>query len=411
MREPVILINYTTDNGISIPITSKPLPALLAPPLHNGSFSTIVSSPASSHHLTPIERSNSSNSIEEQQKYIKLPPQPNYYTVIHRQSQEIQDLRQDLIKLNQKYIDQINRVQIAEKAKFQVESELEELSVRLFEQANDMVAKEKKARFHAEKKATQLERELKQVYEELDDERSQLLELKQKITSTPSLIENNESEYFDTSPSFVMPVENLQLDNGWLSLFQDFIAAAPETPLESMYRLPFMKQCLELDIEPCLRFGNSFKSNRLLTRRVLDAVIREPCFIETELPGKRHSHDDRLLSPVKQRAAVMAPTRRSSFAIFRAKSTTADECCYGCGNTIHADRFRFKLKTSDLEWFIIDRSCRDRLVAVCNFYAFIRHVRQGLQSQRTLHSLFQECVWLRLAMFWARSGVHHELKK
>jgi hypothetical protein len=141
-------------------------------------------------------------------------------------------------------------------------------------------------------------------------------------------------------------------------------------------------------------------------KKILDAVIKQPCFIESDTPRKRHSHDNALPNkPI---------TRRSSFAIFNTTKKTDESIqCYGCNNNVNTltDLFRFKLKETDTEWFWIDRSCRDRLVAVCDFYVFIRHVRQGLQSQRTINSLFQECVWLRLVMFWARSGVHHSLQK
>lgn len=417
MRDPVILINYA-DDRLSLPITSKPLPALLAPPsLYDGSLSSFASSAASSlSNLTPIskqhERSNSNNSLIEEHSFLQQQQQQSntdYYTVIQRQSQEIQDLRQDLIKLNQKYVAQMERVKTAERAQFQVESELEDLSLKLFEQANEMVAQEKKARFYAEKKVAQLERELNKVYEELDNEKAQLKELREKFTTAEDMIHPLSAIEKEDDCQFITPTiesNNVYLDDGWLSLFKDFLTVAPDTPLESIHRLPFLKHCLDLDIEPCLRFGN--RSSRLTMKKVLDAVIRQPCFIESDTPKKRHSHDDRISTPKQP------PARRSSFALFTSRlRSSIDEPyqCYGCGSNMNTtDLYKFKLKESDTEWFWIDRSCRDRLVAVCDFYVFIRHVRQGLQSQRTINSLFQECVWLRLVMFWARSGVHHLIK-
>ncbi len=409
MRDPVILINYANDH-LSIPITSKPLPALLAPPtgFADGSLSSFASS------VSNLERSNSSLSLmEEQHSYLQNNDNRNYYNVIQRQSQEIQDLRQDLIKLNQKYIDQVERIKTAEQAQFLVESELEDLSTKLFEQANEMVAQEKKARFYAEKKVSQLERELKKVYEELDNEKAQLKELKEKLTqeeSSPlsihplSMTENNSSNNDEFQYTATIESNNVYLDNGWLSLFKDFLTLAPNTPIESIHRLPFLKHCLDLDIEPCLRFGNRWC--KLSMKIIVYSLIKQPCFIESDTPRKRHSHDNALPNkPI---------TRRSSFAIFNTTKKTDESIqCYGCNNNVNTltDLFRFKLKETDTEWFWIDRSCRDRLVAVCDFYVFIRHVRQGLQSQRTINSLFQECVWLRLVMFWARSGVHHSLQK
>ncbi|CAO3632804.1 unnamed protein product [Mucor hiemalis] len=416
MRDPVILI----EGVCSMPITCKPLPALLAPPSplnRQGSLSSFASSASSTQQQQLPEEHTYLQQQQQQQQ-----PNNNYYTLIQKQSLEIQDLRQDLIKLNQKYIHQIDRIQIAEQAQFQVESELEDLSSKLFEEANEMVAQEKKARFLAEKRVAHLERELSGVYEALDYEREQLRELRAKFAAaavddttsvTPteevhplSVVEDDDKSSIASFTPFNS--NNIHLDHGWLTLFKDFIRLAPDTPLESIHRLPFMKQCLELDIAPCLRFGNNLKWGKLSMKKVLEAVIKQPCFIESDhSPQKRHSHDD--ISKKLQPATV---ARRSSFAIFRSALMTVKEeqyACHGCGNTTGttAHLFRFKLKETDTEWVWIDRSCRDRLVAVCNFYVFIRQVRQGLQSQKTLDSLFQECVWLRLVMFWARSGVHH----
>ncbi|KAI8636331.1 hypothetical protein BD408DRAFT_318242, partial [Parasitella parasitica] len=255
--------------------------------------------------------------------------------VIQKQSQEIQELRQDLVQLNQKYVDQIERVQTAEQAKYQVESELEDLSLRLFEQANHMVSDEKKARFDAEKRISKLERELTAVYEELGNERAQLNELRVKL--------HKES----THGCHGVPTA-AYLDNGWLNLFKRFLTLAPETPLEQIHKLPFLKQCLELDIEPCLRLGgHNAKGGQLSMRRVLDVILHQPCFIESET-AKRYSHDDRM--PLSSAASPPPPPLT---------------VCYGCGMELEAPLFRFRLKEQDPEYFTIDQPCRDRLVAVC----------------------------------------------
>ncbi|GAA5799624.1 hypothetical protein EDC94DRAFT_598017 [Helicostylum pulchrum] len=413
--DPVILIDsYHTRNGISVPITLKPLPALLAPPNNFDESPGSFYSPNSSLH---VSCSSLSSILKEEDSSLSQPNNSAYYMVIQKQSQEIQDLRQDLLRLNQRYIEQSDRIQIAEQARFQVESELEDLSSRLFEQANEMVSQEKRARYYAEKKATRLETELTLAYQELGDERDQLKELKQKFESdhllTLSPLNGNNNvpvihiDQQQQQHQQCMDPTNIYLDDGWLKLFKDFLSLAPITPLDTIHRLPFLKLCLDLDIEPCLRFGNTLKSSRISSKRVLEAIIHEPCFIESETPKKRHSHDDRMLAP-KQPVV-----RRSSFVTnafkFRSNEETQQQC-YGCGAMMNTDLFRFKLKEHDTDWFWIDRACRDRLVAVCDFYVFIRHVRSGLQDQRTIQSLFQECVWLKLCMFWARSGVHHYIK-
>ncbi|KAI8083266.1 uncharacterized protein B0P05DRAFT_536731 [Gilbertella persicaria] len=413
---------------IQVPITSKPLPALLAPPTTNmeASFSSCYSS--SSCFSSPIHSATDASSIQS-----KLPSEPSpqpillpqimpsttsYYSVTQAQSKEIQELRQDLIKLNQKYIQQIERIQIAEQARHQVESELEDLSLRLFEQANEMVAEERKKRYYAEKKVAQLERELGAVKEELENEKAQLSELRERFEENSTeehgfALTERTSPYTKAEDSVSIIPHTLGLssptclDNSWLNVFKDFLTLAPTTPIESLHKLPFMKQCLDLDIEPCLRFGNARSNSRLSFRKVFDAIIHQPCFIESEPSEKRPSQDNE----VKRQTSL---TRRHSFAFsFSNKSRTQPvyepiQHCYGCRTELGKDAlFRCRLKEQDHEWFWIDRACRDRLVAVCNFYVFIRHIQSGLQSQKTIDCLFRECIWLRLYMFWARSGIHH----
>ncbi|KAI9339227.1 hypothetical protein BD770DRAFT_400260 [Pilaira anomala] len=450
MMDPSIYIDsYYAKKDMTMPVTVKPLPALLAAP--SIEEPSLYSSNSSLHISSSCQSLASLFTNREEDGFDSSA----YYLVIQKQSQEIQELRQNIIELNERYMDQYERVQQAEQAKFQVESELEDLSLKLFEQANEMVSQEKRARYYAEKRVARLEKELASVNQELGDEREQLKELKLKFELDqdtychPLTIQNippPQQQYHQiTSPllspappppppsqtpqtpqtpvikvnynksTSIMDPANIYLDDHWLKLFKEFLVLAPNTPLDLIHRLPFLKLCLDLDIEPCLRFGNTAKSsNRLSARKALEAIMFAPCFIESELPMKRHSHDDPSMT-LKQPVT----TRRSSFVMnalnqFRTTTTTPEEPkhqCYGCGTALNnKDLFRFKLKEHDTDWFWIDRACRDRLVAACDFYVFIRHVRAGLQDQRSVQSLFQECVWLKLCMFWARSGVHHYIK-
>ncbi|KAJ3199910.1 hypothetical protein HDU82_009325, partial [Entophlyctis luteolus] len=93
--------------------------------------------------------------------------------------------------------------------------------------------------------------------------------------------------------------------------------------------------------------------------------------------------------------------------------------CATCGTTPAPTPFRFKIgngtdslaaKTgnsgsSDVRrWVAICASCRDRVVAVCEFYAFVRHLRLGLYSTRAEADVLREVVALRIKMWEARCG-------
>ncbi|KAI9257629.1 hypothetical protein BY458DRAFT_421517, partial [Sporodiniella umbellata] len=297
---------------------------------------------------------------------------------INKQAFQIEELRQDVMKLNQKYVQQIERFQEVEQQKAQVENELEDLSRSLFEQANAMVSQEKKTRFAIERKLVYTQKELMAVREELENEKAQFKELTNKL-------EEHEKNDAPSIKSQILPID--VVDRGWQDMFKVFIKAAPGTSIDLLHRVSFLKLCFHMDVQPCLRSGAGF--SRLTVKKLLEFLIHQSCFIE-------HATSFQI--------QYQESVRRISFAA-KFRSSPGHQC-YGCNSKLDKQEsiFRFKLKEQDTDWQYIDRACRNRLVAVCNFYTFVRHVQLGLQISRTVDSLFKECFKLRLAMFYARSG-------
>ncbi|KAI7876104.1 hypothetical protein K492DRAFT_152022 [Lichtheimia hyalospora FSU 10163] len=299
--------------------------------------------------------------------------------------------------LNDKYVDEIERVAEIQHSKDMVENELEDLSRRLFEEANGMVANEKREKHQLEMAQRQLEKQLQETQERLAAEQMQLKELRQRmedmayeqeqlkrsslttaeehaesksITSTEGG-ENNATESsasVDGSTSCAGQVTMDMTDPMLLSEFEDFIKLSASIPLKKLHSsISFLKNCLAEDVEPCLRFG---AHSRLSARKVAEAIVMNTCFIEETPVGF---------------AEEQAP-------------------CQACGRQDqHPLPYRFRTSYFD-DWACIDRYCRDRLVAVCEFYVFIRNVRQGYYNTRSLPDLYQECMRLRLQMFYARMG-------
>ncbi|OAD67211.1 hypothetical protein PHYBLDRAFT_118650, partial [Phycomyces blakesleeanus NRRL 1555(-)] len=77
-------------------------------------------------------------------------------------SEEFAALQSDMELLNDKYVDEIERVAEIQHSKDMVESELEDLSRRLFEEANGMVANEKREKYNLEMAQKHLENQLKE---------------------------------------------------------------------------------------------------------------------------------------------------------------------------------------------------------------------------------------------------------
>ncbi len=103
---------------------------------------------------------------------------------------EIRRKRVDLQTLNTKYIAGTERIAEIQHQKEMADRELEELSARLFEEANNMVASEKR-------KKHQLEELLRYTEDQLSTEQSQLNELRNRIETTAALSLQPPPPYFD----------------------------------------------------------------------------------------------------------------------------------------------------------------------------------------------------------------------
>ncbi|KAI8375372.1 hypothetical protein EDC96DRAFT_562432 [Choanephora cucurbitarum] len=215
----------------------KPLPALLAPSVTTIDIST------GSRYLSSSIACFDTLPYETQSKTLLNTSKSYHHPITQAQSTEIQELRGDLIKLNHKYIQQMERAQIAEQARLQTEAELEDLSIKLFEQANRMVSEEKKKRVDAEKRAVQLESTLTYVVQEL----MQLKEFRSKFEiqtiEDAAMLKHTKSSFIAPSGSVTrrMPnrLDNLCVDNRHLAALEDFLTWRPTAPIESLHELVF----------------------------------------------------------------------------------------------------------------------------------------------------------------------------
>lgn len=366
---------------------------------------------------------------------------------LESKSSELVRLKKDMQALNAKYVGEINRVSDIQHEKDLLEQELEELSRRLFEEANGMVAVEKREKWKLEVAYRQLEGQLKETEDRLSAEQSQLQELRirmeemthdrqqdeegmlkvsaiygdEKGVPRPSMEEkikriSANDPYFRaqldmaklhgiaketstaSSSSFSLPPspssqpssppppnQEPQIDDhNWLE-FQEFVQVAAVTPPKKLHSIPFLKHCLNEDIEPCLRFG---PHPRLSSRKIADAIMISPCFIEESSEGYE---------------VPTAPTRNSGSkqSWFSSSTNSTVQGCHACGRPAKIVHFRFKLIEQD-DWSYIDESCRERLVAVCEFYVFIRNTRLGYYASRSIDDLYSEATRLRLQMFYSR---------
>ncbi|KAJ2845059.1 hypothetical protein GGI22_006679, partial [Coemansia erecta] len=100
---------------------------------------------------------------------------------IDQQRDVIAGLKNDLSAMNDKFVDQVNMTAEISHSRELVEAELEDLTQKLFTEANTMVAEEKKARAETEKTASHLRKIIADLEERLSNETMQSHELKERI--------------------------------------------------------------------------------------------------------------------------------------------------------------------------------------------------------------------------------------
>ncbi|KAF9365352.1 rab guanine nucleotide exchange factor S2 [Mortierella sp. NVP85] len=333
--------------------------------------------------------------------------------------------QRDLAILNDKYVDEIEKVAELQHAKEMVEGELEELSRTLFEEANGMVASEARARHQLELTRKHLELELKDAQDRLAAETSQLKELKTKMESMmDGQPQSKRSSTDPTShgsvdlgqlfglnkisvpePAPEEPATTIAIDGHLMHEFKEFVAQSSTVRLAKIHSLPFMRHCQDEDVEPCLRFGSN---PRISARKLTEGICSNTCFIEEATAEQVKEYERMVLAaqqpppPSRNPASnknMLWERLQTQYALYQAPKGG----CQTCGRSGPLTH-RYRLATSD-EWNFIDRFCRDRIVAACEFYIFIRNIRAGLYSTRTIEDLYSESLRLRLQMFYARAGV------
>ncbi|KAJ1732589.1 hypothetical protein LPJ72_003335 [Coemansia sp. Benny D160-2] len=392
---------------------------------------------------------------------------------IDQQRDIIAGLKNDLSAMNDKFVDQVNMTAEISHSRELVEAELEDLTQKLFTEANTMVAEEKKARAETEKTASHLRKIIVDLEDRLSSETMQSHELKERIEqmsaeyddllvkrtfvssrrgsfsshlsdmagadggavlrkdgsmvqisgfaggngSVSGAAGGSSSDGFriaahaaavvagskTNSPSPLATTNGspqIRLDETLLAEFKDFATQTQSMRSSNYMSTSYIKSVVSADIEPCLRFG---PHPRISSRNVHDAIMANRLQIEEMTP--------QIAAELRrqQQNADRTNGNRSAMLWERFSGTVAvnPNGCQACGRECQQCTYRFRMGyRPDSEWIQIDTMCRDRLVAVCEFYGFVRYLRQGIFASRSLMDLYTETIRLRLCMFYARIGAY-----
>ncbi|XP_046845845.1 guanine nucleotide exchange factor for Rab-3A-like isoform X2 [Xenia sp. Carnegie-2017] len=228
----------------------------------------------------------------------------------------------------------------------EVEAELEELTASLFQEAHAMVLEANIKQSNAEKKYNETNNKVDMLEAEVEALKTLV------ITSTPSKPRSRRSrrgsaeqqKCFDSSGS----VQSSQINdnvNGEVDgkapnqekevdviVFKEFLAWMEERKLDQSQ--PFLSRMYNEDVTPCLDF-----TNKELSKIFLNAMESNTLVLE-KIPGKRLTRKCALTETVR-------------ICQYRAMATETGE------------------------WHYLCQSARQRIVAVCDFFTYIRYIHLG----------------------------------
>lgn len=287
---------------------------------------------------------------------------------------------QEELKLKDEQCEKLSRV------RNQLESELEELTASLFQEAHAMVRAANVKRAAAEKRF----KEANNKVEVLQAEVSALKQL--VLTSTSSRGHSSGISWRRHSDEHLSPCPDCnsyncdaavtRLNGTCLHgsqngndppsdesevdviLFREFLQWMDERSVS--HDQPFLARIYKEDVGPCLDFPN-----KELALAVHSAIENNTLMMET-FSGK----------PVFRKCAL---TGTSRFCLHRVKLSEKGD------------------------WYNLSRNSRVRIVAVCDFYTYVRYIQQGL-VKADVTEIYWELMRLRSKMALARLGMEGTVK-
>ncbi|ODQ50508.1 hypothetical protein SAICODRAFT_39818, partial [Saitoella complicata NRRL Y-17804] len=358
------------------------------------------------------------------------------------------DAEQVQASLTKELNEAVNGKKQAEKERKGMETELEELTRSLFEEANKMVASARRDREASEKKREQMQARLADTETLLKNHQEQLADLKlmvQRIHSenedtassvpgTPGLpygfALNNRSSRdslransFDTAPESSIPTYHPSHPTSFPNIFQaifrtdtpvysDFKSLISVAKIMNEQRLPArITQALpgappnppHAPTNPRPADSSSLKDLRYFKRCLTEDI--EPTLRLDQAPGLSWMARRAVLPSILDGTLIIDPTPPAS-----PHSTSSCSLCGASNTTDPTLRRTHRFRTSDTSaavWYALCGYCVGRVRTVCDFVGWVRGVRDGIRNVRgegEEERCWEESTRLREAMFWARMG-------
>ncbi|CAG8471994.1 6699_t:CDS:2 [Paraglomus brasilianum] len=216
--------------------------------------------------------------------------------------------------------------------------------------------------------------------------------------------------------------KKVYVDGLYFEEFQEYVKSFGHNPSSKDLNLnsPFMKRCMQEDIQPCLFEGKSGWKSPFYKRRLLEAIMKNQCEIQ---PINYSAANSVPSTPTTSQNSIPSPRTG-----FHEPPASPKVKCGLCGQ-LRSCEFRMRLSGPDAAvpptttalasssnvsarfsisgrptWMPLDRFCRDKMVAVCDFYAYISHLRQGLLANSPIWGMYKHCLKIRRKIGLARVG-------
>lgn len=350
----------------------------------------------------------------------------NLREIINNKDEELYKLKQDMELLGQRLLLEIEKRDELQQQKDNTTQELEELTQSLFEEANSMVANEARERHGAQERVGLIEKQLAETNLYLQMEKKSTANLRIRLskleqehdellnTTKDSSRNSNTSLELKPKPDSEKTKDiNDYIDPHLFAHFAELVEQAPGLKPSKLHNLLYMRNALEDDVTPCLRFGGNPRTS---TKKFIDAIIANTCFIEEmnsdqiqELiqRDEKSIQDSTVSEPMTPTVGLFNKTVFER--ITTAWTPTPVLGKSGCSTCARDEPYKYRFKISDVQhdiWYPICTTCRTRLMAVIEFYGFVRGLRQGLYNSRKLESLYIEQLGIKRNMFYTRFGCH-----
>ena len=338
-------------------------------------------------------------------------------TELQQKNDELLLAKNDMEILGQKLLDEMELRQEIQNNKDHISQELENLTQSLFEEANNMVAHHSRERHGAQQQVVDLDKRLQEISGHLLVEQKTSTQLRVRLAKMQQEMDNLASANNRqpavvpklSAPKIVTP----NIDDCLFKYFEELYNEASNLRASKLHSLVYMKNALEDDVKPCLRFGGNPRTS---TTKFIDAIIANNCFIEEMTSAqieelkerdKRNQElaaQEQLSPPPTVSLFNMTVLEKISNALTISTKEIEGEGCATCGRE---EPYKYRFKISDVQqdlWYPICLNCCDRILAVVDFYQFIRNIKQNLYPGKSIQELYFYGVSLKRNMFYTRIG-------